>query len=253
MSKSCFVVMAISNQKHNDREVSSNDLRKLYDNLIKKAIKDAYPGIEVIRADEVNEQGTITNDILTRLLFSDFVIVDITYPNPNVYYELGVRHCSRNGTILIKDKNVNVSAPFDISHERYIEYENTTEGLNELITQLKEKFNWFDRNKNQPDNHVLLHAKNSKFNFPQYGEENEIIKMQEEGLNQVISAIIDSDILFNNLIDGVTAHSNIRDNNLLKIFNGIKEDKEAVKKLISGFMKMGIITPQMITQKLLNS
>ena len=55
------------------------------------------------------------------------------------------------------------------------------------------------------------------------------------------------------MIDGVTAHSNIRDNNLLKILNGIKEDKEAVKKLISGFMKMGIITPQMITQKLLNS
>lgn len=253
MNKSCFVVMAIGDQKHNGKEISYNDLKKIYDNLIKKAIKDAYPNIEITRADEVNNQGTITNDIITRLLYSDFVIVDITYPNPNVYYELGIRHCSKIGTILIKDKNVSTYAPFDISHERYIEYENTTEGLNDLIKQLKEKFNWFENYKSQPDNHVLFHAKNSKFNFPQYGTESEIIKKQEEGLNQFISSIVDSEAFFDSLIDFLTSNPYFKDNGLSVLFNALKKDKPALKNAIAGFIKMGNITPEMITQKLINS
>lgn len=253
MTKSCFVVMAIGDQKHSDKKITSVELKKIYENLIKKAIKDAYPDIEIIRADEVNEQGTITNDIVTRLLFSDFVIVDITYPNPNVYYELGIRHCSKSGTILIKDKSVETYAPFDISHERYIEYENTTEGLNDLIKQLKEKFSWFENNKNKPDNHVLFHAKNSKFNFPQYGEENELIQKQEDGLNQVISAVVDSEKIFSTLIDALSANTNTKDPSIANIFNAIKDDKVAVKKLIAGFINMGVISPQMLTHKLLNS
>lgn len=253
MTKSCFVVMAIGDQRHDGKEISYTELKKVYDNLIKKAIKDAYPNIEITRADEVNNQGTITNDIITRLLYSDFVIVDITYPNPNVYYELGIRHCSQSGTILIKDKNVETYAPFDISHERYIEYENTTEGLADLIKQLKEKFSWFENNKNQPDNHVLLHAKNSKFNFPQYGTETELIQKQEEGLNQFISGIVDSEVLFNSLIDFVTSHPNFKDNSLSILFEGLKNDKPALKNIIAGFMKMGNITPEKITQKLINS
>ena len=33
-----------------------------------------------------------------------YVIVDITYPNPNVFYELGIRHAISPRTILIREQ-----------------------------------------------------------------------------------------------------------------------------------------------------
>lgn len=250
MSKSCFVVMAIGSQKSGQDELTADSLKEKYETLIKKAIEDARPNLEIVRADEVNDQGTITTDIITKLLFSDFVIVDISHPNPNVYYELGIRHCSRTGTILIKDKNVEAHAPFDISHERYIEYDNSPKGLAELTKQLSEKFNWFDDNSHQPDNHVLTHAKNSKFNFPQYGEESEQIKKQEEGLNQIINTIIGSETVFNSIMDALEAKSGIEDPAIKAIFKAAKGDKEVIYGLISGFIKMSNITPQQMIEKL---
>lgn len=253
MSKSCFVVMAIGSQKSGEDELTADDLKEKYETLIKKAVQDAYSGIEIVRVDEVNDQGTITTDIITKLLFSDFVIVDISHPNPNVYYELGVRHCSRAGTILIKDRNVGANAPFDISHERYIEYDNSPKGLADLTKQLKEKFKWFEENPFQPDNHVLIHAKNSKFNFPQYGVENELMKKQEEGLNLIISSIIDSEPVFNSLMDALAAKAGNKDPSVLAILAAAKMDKKVVHNLILGFMKMSNLDPQKLVEKLLKS
>lgn len=250
MSKSCFVVMAIGNQNSGNTTLKADDLKVKYETLIKKAIEDARPNLEIVRADEVNDQGTITTDIITKLLFSDYVIVDISHPNPNVYYELGIRHCSRTGTILIKDKDVEAYAPFDISHERYIEYDNSPKGLAELTNQLKEKFKWFEENSEQPDNHVLTHAKNSKFNFPQYGSENEQLKKQEEGLNQIINSIIDSEPVFNSIMDALESKSGIDDPTIKAIFKAAKGDKEVVYNLISGFIKMSNITPQQMMEKI---
>jgi len=248
MTETCFVVMAISEQKNDGHEVKADELKSKYDNLIKKAVLEARPNIEIIRADEVSEQGTITTDILTRLLFSDFVIVDITYPNPNVYYELGIRHCCKLGTILIKDKDISTHAPFDVSHERYIEYSNTTEGLSQLVTGLKEKFAWYDTNPSQPDNHVLIHAKNSKFNFPQYGQESEVMKKQEEGMNDIIHALIDSEPVFNALMGLLSSHVGDQNPAALQLLEAAKGDKVMIFKLVSGFMKMGVLSPQKLIE-----
>lgn len=64
----------------------------------------ARPNLEIVRADEVAFPGTMTTDIITRIMHSDYVIADVSYPNPNVFYELGLRHACRVGTIIIKDK-----------------------------------------------------------------------------------------------------------------------------------------------------
>jgi len=101
-------------------------------------------------------------------MYDTFVIADLTYPNANVYYELGLRHCFRPGTILIRNSDVRINAPFDISHQRYIEYQCTPKGIQDLATQLKDYFSWYDKNPNKPDNQVLHLAQLIKFEFPQY-------------------------------------------------------------------------------------
>lgn len=168
MEDSCFVIMAISDQEFGDHKITFEELKDNYENVIKQAILSARPKIEILRADECAVPGTITTDILTHLMYDTFVIADITFPNPNVYYELGLRHCFKPGTILIRRSDVKIKAPFDISHQRYIEYECTPKGIQDLARQLKEFFVWYDKNPTKPDNQVLHLAQLIKFAFPNY-------------------------------------------------------------------------------------
>ena len=90
--RTCFVVMPIGDQDVGNIKVAASELKAKYDDLIKEAIAKANPLLEVVRADEVSGPGMITSDIITRIMHSDLVVVDVTYPNPNVFYELGLRH-----------------------------------------------------------------------------------------------------------------------------------------------------------------
>ncbi len=168
MEENCFVIMAISDQKYDDIEITYEKLKDDYENVLKAAIQAARPRINILRADECAVPGTITTDILTHLMFDTFVIADVTFPNPNVYYELGLRHCFKTGTILIKNSDIKIKAPFDISHQRYIEYECTPKGIKDLTKQLREYFTWYDRFPTKPDNQVLHLAQLIKFAFPNY-------------------------------------------------------------------------------------
>lgn len=171
MKETCFVVMAIGDQTYNGETVSAASLKDTYGNVIKEALAQARPGLEIVRSDEVSAPGTITTDILTRLMHSTFVVVDITYPNPNVFYEVGVRHACKPGTILIRDAETKVKAPFDVSHQRYFEYHKTPAGIKALAADLRGVFTWYDTNAGEPDNQLLALAKLIGYSFPQYGRE----------------------------------------------------------------------------------
>ena len=172
-AKTCFVVMAIGEQEVNGEKVTYDELKSKYDNLIKEAVLKARPQLEIVRADEISLPGTITTDIITRIMHSDYVIADVTFPNPNVFYELGLRHACRPGTIIIRDRS-GPRVPFDIAHLRYVEYENTTPGLKNLAMELGKYFDHFDRDPSRPDNHLLELAKLTSYRFPNYSKEEEI-------------------------------------------------------------------------------
>jgi hypothetical protein len=75
-------------------------------------------GYEVIRADEITEPGIISAQILDRVLNDDLVIADLTDRNPNVYYELAVRHAARKPIIQLVQKGEPL--PFDVAGTRTI-------------------------------------------------------------------------------------------------------------------------------------
>lgn len=178
-SETCFVVMAIGDQYSNGEVVTPKvDLKDKYDNLIKEAILKARPHMEVVRADEISVPGTMSTDIITRIMHSDYVIADVTIPNPNVFYELGLRHACKAGTIIIKEKN-SASTPFDISHLRHIEYENTTSGLKELAISLRGYFQHFDKKPGIPDNHFLEIAKLTSYEYPNYKQPDRTVSQGE--------------------------------------------------------------------------
>lgn len=170
MSKTCFVIMAIGSQFYGDKTIDSSELKQKYNDLIKEAILKADSSLEVVRADEISAPGTMSTDIITRIMHSDIVVADITYPNPNVFYELGLRHACRSGTIIIKEKNSS-PPPFDISHLRHIQYENSTSGLQSLSAELKKVFHLFSTQPNKPDNHFLELASLTGYEYPDFSKD----------------------------------------------------------------------------------
>lgn len=76
-----------------------------------------------VRVDYISGSTSIMSKIMIEILTSQYVIVDISCLNPNVFYELGITHCYKEAwnTILIKDKTT--IAPSDIRHINYIEYD----------------------------------------------------------------------------------------------------------------------------------
>lgn len=164
--KTCFVVMAIGDQTYEGKSITASELRGRYTGLIKESIESISIDIKVIRADDVSDSGSISADIFKRLISSDYVVVDITYPNPNVFYELGLCHAIRNKTILIKEKN-SKNTPFDISGLRYIEYQDSGIGLKELKGRLADAFAIYDEKPNHLDNDFMIMAISMGMRFQQ--------------------------------------------------------------------------------------
>jgi tetratricopeptide (TPR) repeat protein len=95
------------------------DFNRIYAEFFKPALEAA--GCEVFRADEEPAAGDIRADMFQELLVADLVLADLTLDNPNVWYELGVRHALRaRGVVLVQGPRPN--QPFDIYTDRKLNY-----------------------------------------------------------------------------------------------------------------------------------
>lgn len=95
------------------------DFNRVYREYIAPALEEA--GLEVVRADEEIRAGDIRTDMFQELLMADLVVADVTIDNPNVWYELGVRHALRSrGVILVNGGTVTTA--FDIYTDRKVAY-----------------------------------------------------------------------------------------------------------------------------------
>jgi hypothetical protein len=98
----CFMVMPFRKKKvtgpTGEGAPAEIDCDALWDKAYRPAIEEA--GYTAIRADF--EAGmVIVKDMLERLAFADLVVADMSLPNGNVYYEVGLRHVAKEtGCIL---------------------------------------------------------------------------------------------------------------------------------------------------------
>jgi tetratricopeptide (TPR) repeat protein len=95
------------------------DFNRVYSELIRPPLEAL--GYEVFRADEELRAGDIRSDMFQELLLADVVIADLSLDNPNVWYELGVRHALRaRGVIPIACRAGPM--PFDVYTDRKLRY-----------------------------------------------------------------------------------------------------------------------------------
>jgi hypothetical protein len=106
-------------QKPDPAVGASIDFDRIYESAIKPAVEDA--GMEPIRADEERTGGVIHKPMFERLLLCDYAVADLTTANPNVFYELGVRHAARPATTLTLFAQ-HRPLPFDVTFLRSLPY-----------------------------------------------------------------------------------------------------------------------------------
>jgi tetratricopeptide (TPR) repeat protein len=98
------------------------DYSEVYRRLIGPAI--AAAGCEPFRADQESGSGDIRTDMFFELVTADFVVADISILNPNVFYELGVRHTATPGGVVHLHGGWE-KQPFDVAPDRLFSYDGT--------------------------------------------------------------------------------------------------------------------------------
>lgn len=156
----CFVVMPFGKKPFPDDPRRTFDFDKVYRVLIQRAVREA--GMVPVRADERVGSALIHSDMFQDLRDRNVVLADLSLDNPNVFYELGMRHTmSSRGTVLMCRKGSVL--PFDVKLSRTLFYdfdgvsldwEEVEETVKQLVVSLKEA------RKGMPDSpvHALLES-----------------------------------------------------------------------------------------------
>lgn len=127
--KKCFIVTPIGNDNSEIRRSAEG----LIDALIEPILTEM--GYKIYVAHRMNDAGSITQQLLKHVLEDELVIVNLTGLNPNVMYELAVRHAARKPLIQLCEIGTNL--PFDITDQRTIFYRNDMMGIVEIKEKLK--------------------------------------------------------------------------------------------------------------------
>ena len=111
--KNCFVISPIGEP--------DSDTRKRADQILKHVVKPAVGecGYTAVRADEIDKPGIITSQVIQRVVTDPLVIADLTQRNPNVFYELAIRHALRKPLVQLIKKGERI--PFDVAGTRTIQ------------------------------------------------------------------------------------------------------------------------------------
>ena len=88
--------------------------------IIKPVFNEYFPAFGVQRADEIVAPGSISSQVITRLISAPLVIFDMSRHNANAFYELAIRHMKTLPTIHLIHQDWEI--PFDVAPYRAISF-----------------------------------------------------------------------------------------------------------------------------------
>ncbi|MFP9137722.1 hypothetical protein ACLI1C_11115 [Devosia sp. XGJD_8] len=139
--KECFVVCAIGGSGSPERKHADWVLEEIIEPVFERHFAD----FKVTRADKLKTPGLIDAQIIDRLLNAKLVIADLTFLNPNAFYEIGIRHVVGLPVIHMHLEGENIpfdvslfrSLPFDLSEPKHLKAARA--GLKELLAEVLHK------------------------------------------------------------------------------------------------------------------
>jgi len=158
MTKQCFIITPLGALESDER----NHADRVWEQVLKPVFEPA--GYELIRSDKMGDPGQITDAIFKCIADSDVCVADLSFLNPNVMYELGVRHCLRLSAIQIK--SVETQNPFDTKNQRTIDFDvEADESLVALRAEIKKQLTWIERNPGVVSNPLMNAIQRSPAGF----------------------------------------------------------------------------------------
>ena len=133
---------------------------EVFEDVINPAVVQSGLGYDCFRAKV--RRGAIIDQIIEHIDQSDVVIADLTDRNPNVFYELGVRHSLHVGCILIAQRISDV--PFDLQSYGVLEYSRNPGGVTAFKKEIRQLLKEIEENPEKPDGPVMsyLQYKNKR-------------------------------------------------------------------------------------------
>lgn len=128
--KVCFIITPIGPTD----SITRRKVNGLIDEVIEPVLSDL--GYAVVVSHRITDSGTMTAAIIRNVYHADLAIANLTGNNPNVMYEVALRHaCAKPIIHITEDVS---SLPFDINDQRTIEYMDDMHGAHELKEKLYE-------------------------------------------------------------------------------------------------------------------
>lgn len=132
--KTCFFIAPIG-PVGSDTRIRSD---QVYRFIVSPALAEC--GYSVVRADQLAEPGMIAPLVIQHIVNDPLVIADLTDHNPNVFYELAIRHVVKKPVIQIMCGEALI--PFDIAGSRTIQFdhhdlESANEAREDIVRQIR--------------------------------------------------------------------------------------------------------------------
>lgn len=126
-AKVCFYVTPIGSVGSDERLHSDLFLGS----LIEPAVQEF--GLTLVRADQIGKPGMITAQVIEHIAKARLVIADLSFHNPNVFYELALRHARRLPVVQITRLSDHI--PFDLDQFRTVQIDMSS--IFTLVPQLE--------------------------------------------------------------------------------------------------------------------
>ena len=91
----------------------------------------------MIVAHRIDESGSINRQIIRHLIEDEMVVCDLTGLNPNVMYELAIRHSYGKRAVIVAENDTDL--PFDVVDQRTVYFDHSVGGLADFREDLRRK------------------------------------------------------------------------------------------------------------------
>jgi len=147
--KTCFVIAPIG--------ADGSDIRLRSDQVLKHIIGPSAIecGYKPLRADQISEPGIITSQVIQHVVEDPLVIADLTGWNPNVFYEIALRHAMKKPIVQLI--NATEKIPFDVAASRTVhvdhrDLDSVARAKEEIVKQIKA----VEKNPEEVDNPISV-------------------------------------------------------------------------------------------------
>ena len=165
--KKCFVISPIGPE--------NSEIRKNADETLEFVIEPACKAknYDVVRSDKISDSGMISQTMIENILQADLAIADLSGKNPNVFYELAIRHSFDLPVIQITRDDLQ-DIPFDVHNVRTIQFDLSASGAKKASEEIEKVIESIESGK-RALNPITAVSKILRINSDDKSEKDEIL------------------------------------------------------------------------------